>query len=158
MIAGTTSIGILTILGPVAPVVDVGAVVVDLGVVVADVGAVVADTALVARVISVVGVRVVSFVTPRAIGVVGEVSTINSGFVVNLMKASWSVVGRPGALLAISGIVKNQRFFDNLFLPQTEKTPFCFRVIPNFAQIHFFSLNIGYQMFFGDRAAHTTDC
>jgi len=96
-------------LGPVAPVVDVGAVVVDLGAVVvdlgavvvdlgavvadlgavvADVGAVVADTALDARVISVVGVRVVSFVTPRAIGVVGEVSTINSGFVVNLMKAS----------------------------------------------------------------------
>jgi hypothetical protein len=146
LIAGTTSIGILTILGPVAPVVDVGAVVVDLGVVVvdlgvvvADVGAVVADTALVARVISVVGVRVVSFVTPRAIGVVGEVSAINSGFVVNLMKASWSVVGSPALLLDTSGIVKNQRFFDDLFLPHTEKMPYCFRDPPNFAQTQFFS-------------------
>jgi hypothetical protein len=82
-------------LGLVSPVVDVGAVVVDLGAVVVDVGAVVADlgavvvnTVLDPSVVSVVGVRVVSFVTPRAIGVVGEVSTINSGFVVNLMKAS----------------------------------------------------------------------
>ena len=91
------------------------------------------------RVVAVVGVRVVSVVTARASGVVGEVSTINSGFFFNLMKASWSVVGRPGLLFAISGFVKNQRFFDDLFLPQTEKMPFCFRVIPNFAQIHFFS-------------------
>ena len=139
MIAGTTSIGILTILGLVSPVVDVGAVVVDVGAVVVDVGAVVADTALVARVISVVGVRVVSFVTPRAIGVVGEVSAINSGFVVNLMKASWSVVGSPALLFDVSGIVKNQRFFDDLFLPHTEKMPYCFRDPPNFAQTHFFS-------------------
>jgi len=146
LIAGTTSIGILTILGLVSPVVDVGAVVVDLGAVVVDlgavvvdVGAVVVDTALDARVISVVGVRVVSFVTPRAIGVVGEVSAINSGFVVNLMKASWSVVGSPALLFDVSGIVKNQRFFDDLFLPHTEKMPYCFRDPPNFAQTHFFS-------------------
>jgi hypothetical protein len=92
-----------------------------------------------ARVVSVVGARVVSVVGARASGVVGEVSTINSGLVVNLMKASWSVVGRSGLLFAISGFVKNQRFFDDLLLPQTEKMPFCFRVIPNFAQIHFFS-------------------
>ena len=38
--------------------------------------------------VSVVGVRVVSVVAAKAGGVVGEVSTINSGFVVNLMKAS----------------------------------------------------------------------
>ncbi len=108
--------------------------------------------------VSVVAAIVVPVVAAGVIGVVGEVSTIYSGFFVNLMKASWSVVGRPGLLLAISGFVKNQRFFDDLFLPQTEKMPFCFRVIPNFAQIHFFSLNIGYQMFFGFRAAQTTDC
>ena len=102
---------------------------------------------LAARVVSVVGVRVVSVaggtvvsvVAARASGVVGEVSTINSGLVVNLMKASWSVVGSPGLLLAITGFVRNQRFFDDLLLPHTEKMPFCFRVIPNFAQIHFFS-------------------
>ena len=111
-----------------------------------------------ARVVSVVGAIVISVTDAGASGVVGEVSTINSGLDVNLTKASWSVVGRPGLLFAISGFVKNQRFFDNLLLPQTEKMPFCFRVIPNFAQIHFFSLNIGYQIFFGDRAAHTTDC
>ena len=92
-----------------------------------------------ARVVSVVGAIVISVTDAGASGVVGEVSTINSGLDVNLMKASWSVVGRPGLLFAISGFVKNQRFFDNLFLPQTEKMPFCFRVIPNFAQIHFFS-------------------
>ena len=92
-----------------------------------------------ARVVSVVAAGVVVVVAARAIGVVGEVSTINSGFVVNLMKASWSVVGSPALLFDVSGIVKNQRFFDDLFLPQTEKMPFCFRVIPNFAQIHFFS-------------------
>lgn len=74
-----------------------------------------------------------------AIGVVGEVSIINSGFVVNLMKASWSVVGSPALLFDVSGIVKNQRFFDDLFLPHTEKMPYCFRDPPNFAQIHFFS-------------------
>ncbi len=158
----------------VAPVVGVGAVVVGVGAVVVSVGAVVVGAVLTARVVSVVGARVVSVVGARVVsvvgarvvsvvvakasGVVGEVSTINSGLVVNLMKASWSVVGRPGALLAITGFVKNQRFFDNLFLPHTEKMPFCFRVIPNFAQIHFFSLNIGYQIFFGDRAAHTTAC
>jgi hypothetical protein len=111
-----------------------------------------------AGVVPVVDAGVVPVVAAGVIGVVGEVSTIYSGFFVNLMKASWSVVGRPGLLLAISGFVKNQRFFDDLFLPQTEKMPFCFRVIPNFAQIHFFSLNIGYQMFFGFRAAQTTDC
>ena len=38
--------------------------------------------------VSVVGVRVVSVVAAKAGGVVGEVSTINSGLVVNLMKAS----------------------------------------------------------------------
>lgn len=73
------------------------------------------------------------------IGVVGEVSIINSGFVVNLMKASWSVVGSPALLFDVSGIVKNQRFFDDLFLPHTEKMPYCFRDPPNFAQTHFFS-------------------
>lgn len=78
-------------------------------------------------------------VAAGAIGVVGEVSTINSGFVVNLMKASWSVVGSPALLFDVSGIVKNQRFFDDLFLPHTEKMPYCFRDPPNFAQIHFFS-------------------
>ena len=111
-----------------------------------------------AIVVPVVAAIVVPVVAAGVIGVVGEVSTINSGFFVNLMKASCSVVGSPGLLFAISGFVKNQRFFDDLFLPHTEKMPFCFRVIPNFAQIHFFSLNIGYQMFFGFRAAHTTDC
>ena len=132
-------------------------------VVVVAVGVVVVGAVLAARVVSVVGVRVVSVVAARvvsvvgvrvvsvaaagvvvveaarAIGVVGEVSTINSGLVVNLMKASWSVVGSPGLLLAITGFVRNQRFFDDLLLPHTEKMPFCFRVIPNFAQIHFFS-------------------
>ena len=120
-------------MGPVALVVGVGAVVVG------TVLAVRVVSVVGARVVSVVGARVVSVVGARAIGVVGEVSTINSGFVVNLMKASWSVVGSPGLLLAITGFVKNQRFFDDLFLPHTEKMPFCFRVIPNFAQIHFFS-------------------
>ena len=138
----------------VVVVVAVGVVVV--GVVV--VGVVLAArvvSVLAARVVSVVGVRVVSVaggtvvsvaggtvvsvVAARASGVVGEVSTINSGLVVNLMKASWSVVGSPGLLLAITGFVRNQRFFDDLLLPHTEKMPFCFRVIPNFAQIHFFS-------------------
>ena len=136
-------------MGPIALVVGVGAVVVGtvVGVrVVSVIGARVVSvvgarvvSVVGARVVSVVGARVVSVVGARAIGVVGEVSTINSGFVVNLMKASWSVVGSPGLLLAITGFVKNQRFFDDLFLPHTEKMPFCFRVIPNFAQIHFFS-------------------
>ena len=107
-------------MGPVAPVVDVDAVVVDLGAVVVNVDTVVVDTVFDARVVSVVGIRVVSVEAARAIGVVGEVSTINSGFVVNLMKASWSVVGSPALLFDVSGIVKNQRFFDDLFLPQTE--------------------------------------
>ena len=128
-------------------------VVVAVGVVV--VGVVVVGVVLAARVVSVLAARVVSVVggtvvsvaggtvvsvvAARASGVVGEVSTINSGLVVNLMKASWSVVGSPGLLLAITGFVRNQRFFDDLLLPHTEKMPFCFRVIPNFAQIHFFS-------------------
>ena len=122
------------------------------------VGVLVGVSVVAAIVVPVVAAGVVPVVAAGVIGVVGEVSTIYSGFFVNLMKASWSLVGRPGLLLAISGFVKNQRFFDDLFLPQTEKMPFCFRVIPNFAQIHFFSLNIGYQIFFGDRAAHTTAC
>ena len=156
-VLGVVVVVVVVVLG-VLVVVVLGVLVVVVGVRVVPVVAAGVVSVVAAIVVPVLAAIVVPVVAAGVIGVVGEVSTINSGFFVNLMKASCSVVGSPGLLFAISGFVKNQRFFDDLFLPHTEKMPFCFRVIPNFAQIHFFSLNIGYQIFFGDRAAHTTDC